>query len=364
MPPAAITRREDFPQKGYTPEVQECYWNWACRVSAICTTDAVWEEGIARLDHLWNALRQKVDDTVNLYLSKHMVFTYPELRHLEDTIIRLRQRFPPLDEAPFLDDPHPLSSLLSPLTRLLDQEASAQGRLVSLDLDQFNEISDAISMLLTVWSDIPRIILPEHARRATRINLRFSDALVVMLEEAKVRPPTTSPLQDIQAFLKNTYGGDPILITPYKSGDYWYYVPTYDPREEPLLRLKRDGFTTIWQIVATVHTLACLQARMRDEAYEALWPHSCQACQGWGAPSSAGDPSPPGLSLRVGSLLNANPGPACSEKGICPRCGQPGLTCKAQEPCTFCGWTKQDGGRPGWECSCPAPGRDGRLLGI
>lgn len=87
----------------------------------------------------------------------------------------------------------------------------------------------------------------------------------------------------------------------------------------------------------------------------------CKACKGAGQFVETYDPSPFGVSLSSGYMVDSEPCLECTAQGICPRCGQTGLTNEDEGrgidtgdgPCTFCGWDYHLGGVPELpECFC------------
>lgn len=105
--------------------------------------------------------------------------------------------------------------------------------------------------------------------------------------------------------------------------------------------------------------------------WQARWPNSCSHCEGNGGFYSSYDPSPSGVSLSPGSIMDWDPCPDCTEKGICPRCGNdlPLIAYKddetgewavdpdetdANKPCLRCGWNPNapDFCPPEMECWC------------
>ena len=93
------------------------------------------------------------------------------------------------------------------------------------------------------------------------------------------------------------------------------------------------------------HKAKCLEA-MEEVAeaqaeYDRKWPKHCRECNGWGGFWFTFDPSPSGVSLGSGYMVDANPCEACVEKGICPRCGRE----IAAGPCGCA----PAGGDPRWE---------------
>lgn len=106
------------------------------------------------------------------------------------------------------------------------------------------------------------------------------------------------------------------------------------------------------------HTQACIDATARYEVaiaeYERLWPNYCHICHGEGQFTSQYDPSPPGISLGSGYMVDYEPCEWCTEIGKCPRCGKFGLNPEDGEgPCSHCGWNYNDLGAPYEpECFC------------
>jgi hypothetical protein len=70
------------------------------------------------------------------------------------------------------------------------------------------------------------------------------------------------------------------------------------------------------------------------KSYAQKWPSYCQNCNGYGGAFEKFDPSPGGVSLSPGYLVEICPCPECLEQGICPRCAQPIET----DHCYFCDW--------------------------
>ncbi|MEI7770113.1 MAG: hypothetical protein WCI67_09010 [Chloroflexales bacterium] len=71
---------------------------------------------------------------------------------------------------------------------------------------------------------------------------------------------------------------------------------------------------------AGVHTEACAAARAAQAAWDARWPHHCQECGGSGGIGYSYDPSPAGVSLSAGSMMDYEPCDCFAERGVCPRC--------------------------------------------
>jgi len=111
------------------------------------------------------------------------------------------------------------------------------------------------------------------------------------------------------------------------------------------------------------HTKACLEntehrKRLRIE-YTSSWPYYCRRCGGWGGHWYQYDPSPPGVALSPGYMVDVDPCPLCCEQlGVCPRCGEslPEEFWENDAPCQHCGWSWYGGDHLGipehWECYC------------
>lgn len=113
------------------------------------------------------------------------------------------------------------------------------------------------------------------------------------------------------------------------------------------------------------HTDECVQAteaaQKAQEAWAAQWPNHCKTCKGVGGWVDTFDPSPAGVPLGAGVMHDCDPCPDCVERGICPRCGQPGLTDEergddstGEGPCKQCGWNHDDALPELPECWCDA----------
>lgn len=107
------------------------------------------------------------------------------------------------------------------------------------------------------------------------------------------------------------------------------------------------------------HSSACqaaIDARIIEiAAWAARWPNHCWSCQGTGVSVSPGCSVPYG-ETSVSLPDSIDPCPDCSVAGLCPRCGQPGLTSEdrgddttGDGPCKVCGW---DNGKEKDDC-CP-----------
>jgi predicted RNA-binding Zn-ribbon protein involved in translation (DUF1610 family) len=105
------------------------------------------------------------------------------------------------------------------------------------------------------------------------------------------------------------------------------------------------------------HTKECEQQFVERSAaimtWINLWPNYCKTCSGAGASYSTYDPSPAGVSLSPGSMVDVEICPDCAEKGICSRCGEPVWDPDDIEyPCPKCGWDGKDCCPPESECIC------------
>ncbi len=86
--------------------------------------------------------------------------------------------------------------------------------------------------------------------------------------------------------------------------------------------------------------------------YITKWSNYCTDCDGWGGSTSSYDPSAAGVCLSPGYFTEYDPCSECSEKDICPRCGDKtlvfldiideasGLSADHCE-CTSCDWVEQ-----------------------
>ena len=80
------------------------------------------------------------------------------------------------------------------------------------------------------------------------------------------------------------------------------------------------------------------QERKREEsiqAFKAQWPKVCMKCGGLGGFEYMFKPAP-----GPGYLMDFEPCPECSDKGICPRCGTENYEEWVQDevPCPVCSW--------------------------
>lgn len=119
------------------------------------------------------------------------------------------------------------------------------------------------------------------------------------------------------------------------------------------------------------HAEHCYQSRVRREAWNKWFPHHCRKCGGFGSVSYAYDPSPPGVGLSAGFMIDTDPCGECFGGGTCPRCGctqllelydrivqsEPGLRTTHMEEgyrCPSCGWDDKltTDTPPLHECNC------------
>lgn len=106
------------------------------------------------------------------------------------------------------------------------------------------------------------------------------------------------------------------------------------------------------------HTPECIErARLDQERiaeWKATWPDHCRRCGAEGTHYYSGDLYEP---------PSTEPCEHCTEKGLCARCGKPGLTNEDEGrgedtgsgPCTFCGWNYDDRPVYQWECDGCTP---------
>lgn len=114
------------------------------------------------------------------------------------------------------------------------------------------------------------------------------------------------------------------------------------------------------------HTFGCLREQATRElerrAYRMLWPCRCSTCYGVGGKWDAYDPSPAGIALSPGSILDWDPCLDCLDLGVCPRCAHKydvesdGFYALIEDnECVHCKW-KWDRDEthepPPYECGC------------
>ena len=103
---------------------------------------------------------------------------------------------------------------------------------------------------------------------------------------------------------------------------------------------------------------------IREEVYQEQavwakrWPKHCPECEGRGGTVTKFDPSPAGVSLSPGWMVEFDLCPACqcSDPVTCPRCGVEiddwQVFQEDEMPCPHCGWAWGDGiddTMPSWE---------------
>lgn len=90
------------------------------------------------------------------------------------------------------------------------------------------------------------------------------------------------------------------------------------------------------------HTSECNQAQAKFkaevEAYHQAWPNHCDHCHGWGSHSYTYDPSPAGVALGPGFMVDTDPCSDCIEEAKCPRCGQQTFPDDTTMICSSCGF--------------------------
>lgn len=73
----------------------------------------------------------------------------------------------------------------------------------------------------------------------------------------------------------------------------------------------------------TIHTTDCVDQTLAYAlaivAFDEAYPRHCTSCRGWGGSVIYDDPSPPGVSLSPGYLLDVDPCPHCAAADP-PRC--------------------------------------------
>lgn len=104
------------------------------------------------------------------------------------------------------------------------------------------------------------------------------------------------------------------------------------------------------------HSCECIEAfhlyKTAKEIYESMWPNYCRKCGGGGVFGWNENQAPLGSGYYWPEYFE-EPCEECTEKSICARCGESGLTPEEGEgPCKFCGWNYNDScpGEP--ECFC------------
>lgn len=102
------------------------------------------------------------------------------------------------------------------------------------------------------------------------------------------------------------------------------------------------------------HTRFCKEQFAKHDKivaeYQKRWPNYCRSCNGWGGTYSQYDPSPAGVSLSPGYILEFDTCPSCLEEGVCPRCGETSSLIELDVEdgddihCPECGWRS--------DCNC------------
>ena len=108
------------------------------------------------------------------------------------------------------------------------------------------------------------------------------------------------------------------------------------------------------------HTKACTKAYQEFIAWKQNHPKYCKECNALGYTETTYDPSPAGVSLGSGYMVDREPCEYCLVKGICPVCGESALVLHESQfidsiytgPCSSCGWKEEDVSMPYFECSC------------
>lgn len=91
--------------------------------------------------------------------------------------------------------------------------------------------------------------------------------------------------------------------------------------------------------------------------FEWKYPNYCRACGGTGEVCEFFDPSPAGVSLSPGSMMECDPCALCIDDGNCPRCSAPAIVDRGpllHEGCSNCGWQSSVSAPapPPGECTC------------
>lgn len=107
------------------------------------------------------------------------------------------------------------------------------------------------------------------------------------------------------------------------------------------------------------HSASCQKRQQQVEVkamlYESDWPRYCRTCKGYGKFDFTENGAPHGEGFWA--MPMSEPCEDCTDLGVCPRCGQDGLTSEdrgdkdtGSGPCKFCGWDYGDAGLPEYEC--------------
>jgi predicted RNA-binding Zn-ribbon protein involved in translation (DUF1610 family) len=80
--------------------------------------------------------------------------------------------------------------------------------------------------------------------------------------------------------------------------------------------------------------------------YKLKWPNYCQTCNGWGGSTYTYDPSPKGVGLSSGYMIETEPCSDCIDAFICPRCGAYNeawlRNADTTSPCENCGFEEME----------------------
>jgi hypothetical protein len=96
------------------------------------------------------------------------------------------------------------------------------------------------------------------------------------------------------------------------------------------------------------------------EAFKKKHPNYCESCNGWGVSFSTYDPSPSGVSLSQGSMIDCDTCPSCVDENLCPLCMTPTTPLFGHDGnlnvCSTCNWSEEDETHEGLsdepECHC------------
>jgi hypothetical protein len=114
------------------------------------------------------------------------------------------------------------------------------------------------------------------------------------------------------------------------------------------------------EMMSYTHTEGCQKLAIEQESehadWVAKWPKFCRKCHGWGGkPCRSWD----------GESVDLDPCEACTEAGVCARCGEPSLTSESrgddstgEGPCKSCSWDYDDGEPEVAGCICGAGDED------
>lgn len=107
-------------------------------------------------------------------------------------------------------------------------------------------------------------------------------------------------------------------------------------------------------------TTSCISHQKEVEEFEKNHPNYCRHCDGWGVYFSTYDPSPSGVSLSPGTMLDCDVCPECVDKNLCPLCMIETVPVVGHEDnervCLTCNWKEDnenhEGLSDGPECHC------------